>query len=160
MSRLVIILIMALSFPFHAGAEQRSDLGHLVVYQVEDEFEAVKESVIIAIEDLGMLVSNELHMSEMLDRTGKDVGSDRRVFGRAESIEFCSAVLSRKMVEADPSNLVFCPFIISIFTRPGEDGLVYVGYRKPNLEQASDTTRAVMAEVEKTLDGIVRASFE
>jgi uncharacterized protein (DUF302 family) len=67
----------------------------------------------------------------MLQRTGADIGASRQVFAQAEIIEFCSASLSRKMMEADPHNIVLCPFAISIYTLPGETDATWVAYRKP-----------------------------
>ncbi|MCP5017164.1 MAG: DUF302 domain-containing protein, partial [Ketobacter sp.] len=38
------------------------------------------------------------------------------VFKKAESIEFCSALMSHRMMSADPSNLVLCPFTIAVYS--------------------------------------------
>ncbi|WP_428826463.1 hypothetical protein ACLIKD_20410 [Azonexus sp. IMCC34842] len=35
------------------------------------------------------------------------------------------------MMEADPHNIVLCPFAISIYTLPGEKNTTWVAYRKP-----------------------------
>lgn len=45
-------------------------------------------------------------------------------------IEFCSATASRAMAEADPRNLVYCPYTIAIYTLPGKPGVVYLAHRK------------------------------
>ena len=45
----------------------------------------------------------------MLVRTAADVGTEREVFTRAESFQFCSALLSRRMMEADPVSFGFFP---------------------------------------------------
>ncbi len=61
-----------------------------------------------------------MHMNEMLERTGEDLGLGGALYGQAESVEFCSAVLSRKMISEDPRRIVNCPFIIAVYTLPGE----------------------------------------
>jgi hypothetical protein len=76
-------------------------------------------------------VNYTAHIADMLQRTGADIGASRAVYGNAEIIEFCSASLSRKMMEADPHNIVLCPFAISIYTLPGEKNTTWVAYRKP-----------------------------
>jgi hypothetical protein len=100
-----------------------------------------------------------MHLGEMLDRTRADVGSDVQVYAQADALEFCSAVISRRMVEADPANMVFCPFTVSAYVLPDEPGVTYVAYRKPTtLGDASSQTQAVMGEVEAMLDAIARAA--
>lgn len=66
------------------------------------------------------------HFSEMFDRTGADVGSDETTFDAAGIFIFCSAVVSREMMEVDPMNVTHCPYGIFVTDRNGE---VPVGYR-------------------------------
>ena len=63
---------------------------------------------------------------EMLNRTGADVGSDIKLFDNAQIFIFCSAVVSREVMEADPANLVHCPYGIYVAER---DGAVTIGHR-------------------------------
>jgi hypothetical protein len=99
------------------------------VYESESDFGTVMEAAKLAIQERGMFINNIMHMSDMLDRTGKDLGTTAQIYQRAESIEFCSAVLSRKMMAEDPGRIVNCPFIISIYTLPGRPGKTYVAHR-------------------------------
>ena len=77
-----------------AGAAHAAD-GY-AVYESESSFDDVLQGLKLAIEERGMYINNVMHMSEMLERTGKDLGMDEVIYGRAESVEFCSAVLSRR----------------------------------------------------------------
>jgi uncharacterized protein (DUF302 family) len=65
-------------------------------------------------------------VGEMLNRTGQDVGSDLVIFENADVFLFCSAVVSREVMEADPANIAFCPYGIFV-TQSGDD--VEIGYR-------------------------------
>ena len=85
------------------------------------------------------------HVGEMLNRTGADVGSDTKVFDAADVFLFCSAVLSRKMMEADAMNVAHCPYGVFVTDR---DGVVSIGYR--NLPEGD------MQEVQTLLDSIAR----
>jgi hypothetical protein len=67
----------------------------------------------------------------MLERTGKDIGASRRVYDRAETIEFCSATVSRQTMEMDPANIVYCPYVIAVYTVPGAKDTVHLAYRRP-----------------------------
>jgi uncharacterized protein (DUF302 family) len=81
-----------------------------------------------AITDRGFVVDHISHVGEMLERTRADVGSDVVLFQQADVYSFCSAKLSRQVMEADPMNITFCPYNIFVAQRPGEDK-VTVGFR-------------------------------
>lgn len=90
----------------------------------------------MAIENRGLVINYTSHIADMLARTGADIGATRQIFAKAEIIEFCSAKLSRKMMELDLHNIVLCPFAISIYTLPGEKNTTWVAYRLPKGEAA------------------------
>ena len=100
-------------------------------FTAKGAYDDVKDSVVAAIEARGLLVDRVAHVGEMLDRTAKDLGASRRVYEKAEVIEFCSARVSRGMMEVDPRNLVYCPYTIAVYTLPGERGVVHLSYRRP-----------------------------
>ena len=80
----------------------------------------------------------------MLSRTGSDVGSETKLFEAADIFVFCSAVISREMMEADPMNIAHCPY--GVFVAETADG-VMVGRR--------DYPDGAMDKVEALLDGII-----
>ena len=121
-------------------------------------FDEVRDNLELAITGRGIVVNNVSHIGNMLARTGKDVGASVQVFEQAEALEFCSAILSRKMMEADPHNIVFCPYIISVYTLPGDKGRVYLSYRRPTLV-GSAASRLSLQNVEQLLDEIVDESI-
>lgn len=131
----------------------------VVVQPVKGEFADVKERVVQAIESRGLVINYTAHISDMLDRTGKDIGREKQVYAKAEIIEFCSAKISRDTMEADPRNILFCPYAIAIYALPKEQGRVYVGYRKPVAVGSSQSVRAMRA-VEKLLADIVQEAVK
>lgn len=104
----------------------------IVKQQVATGFEETREAISMAIENRGLVINYVSHLGEMLERTGADIGASRKIFGQAQIIEFCSARLSRQIMEMDPHNIVMCPFAISIYTLPGENGSTWVSYRRPH----------------------------
>ena len=88
----------------------------------------------------------------MLNRTGADVGSEVPLFEEADIFLFCSAVLSRKVMEADPMNIQYCPYGIFVLQMPDTPDQTTVGFRK--------MPDGPMKEVEALLDGIVKAAVE
>ena len=109
----------------------------MVRHKTTASFADTREAIALAIENRGLVINFTSHIADMLDRTGADIGAAKRIFEQAEIIEFCSAALSRKMMEADPHNIVLCPFAISVYTLPGDPGGTWVAYRKPQGKAAA-----------------------
>ena len=109
----------------------------MVRHKTAASFADTREAIALAIENRGLVINFTSHIADMLDRTGADIGAAKRIFEQAEIIEFCSAGLSRKMMEADPHNIVLCPFAISVYTLPGDPGGTWVAYRKPQGKSAA-----------------------
>lgn len=149
-----LFLMLALLTSACAGAgPSRAD--YMKLYTVEGSFEDVRQYIELAITERGMVINNVSHIGNMLQRTGKDLGASRKIYAQAEALEFCSATVSRRMMEADPRNIVFCPYIIAIYTLPDQPGKVHVAYRRP-LPIGSAESRAALQAVEKLLDDIIR----
>jgi uncharacterized protein (DUF302 family) len=148
---------MSRVFPFLLGAAlfiavEATVADDYAVYESESSFSDVMDGLKLAIEQRGMFINNVMHMNEMLERTGQDLGfANDPLFGQAESIEFCSAVLSRKMISEDPRRIVNCPFIIAVYTLPGEPGTTYVAHRAfPTAEtEQSEAMQEVAAMLEE-----------
>ena len=85
----------------------------------------------------------------MLARTKGDVGSDIDLFTAADVFLFCSAVLSRKVMEADPLNVAFCPYGIFVSEREGN---VLIGHRT--------FPEGPMQEVQELLSQIAQEALE
>ena len=132
--------------------------SHLKLYTAKGDFDSVKEDVVNAITSRGLVLDHNSYIGTMLDRTGKDLGTTKAVYAKAESLQFCSATVSRHMMEADPSNIVFCPYIIVIYSLPRDPKTVYVGYRRP-LPVGSQASKASLKAVEEMLDGIVKEAL-
>ena len=99
----------------------------------------------VAIIGRGLVIDHVSHTGEMLSRTAQDVGSQKVIFDGADIFMFCSAVISRKVMEADPMNVAHCPYSIFVIDR---EGVVQIGYR--NMPDGP------MQEVQTLLDDIAR----
>lgn len=155
------IMVFALSFSLLACATASAGPAgpdHLRLYTTTRDFDTVKEDVEIAITNRGLVIDHTSHIGDMLERTGRDLGTARPVYGKAGSMQFCSATVSRRTMEADPTNIVFCPYIIVYYTLPHDPKTVYVGYRRP-LPSGSEASRASIREIENLLDGIVKEAL-
>ena len=119
-----------------------------VVRAFDGAFDDATFSVESAILDAGLVIDYVSHTGEMLARTGVDLGSDVTIFDAADVFLFCSAVVSRRMMEADPMNIAHCPYSIFVADQEGD---VVIGYRNyPN---------GIMKEVQALLEGIVQEAL-
>lgn len=97
-----------------------------VLTPYDGSFEDAAFAVESAIVDRGLVIDFVSHVGDMLARTGADVGSRTKIFDAADIFLFCSAVVSREVMEADPMNIEFCPYAIFVTER---DGQVTIGHR-------------------------------
>jgi uncharacterized protein (DUF302 family) len=122
------------------------------------KFEEVRDELRLAIEEKGLVIDYHGLVNRMLERTGKDVGSARKLYAGAEAFVFCSAALSRKTMEADPANMAMCPYGIVVYETLKQPGTVHVAYRRPWRPDGSAASKAALKEVEALLDAIARAA--
>ena len=132
-----------------ASLASSSIAGEAFTYAFDGTFEDATFAVESAIVGQGLVIDYVSHVGDMLNRTGADVGSDTKLFDAADIYVFCSAVLSREVMEADPMNIAHCPYGIFVAER---EGAVMVGYR--------DYPDGEMAKVENLLQTIVAEAVE
>lgn len=152
MLRYLLLSLLVLAGTYANAESQRDD--YMKLYTLEGKFEDVRMDIEMAITDRGMVINNVSHIGDMLARTGKDLGAGKQIFQQAEALEFCSSTVSRRMMETDPHNIVFCPYIISIYTLPAESNKVYVAFRRP-LPVGTAESRQSLVAVEQLLDDII-----
>ena len=129
--------------------------GAVVVRAIDGNFEEIRDRVVFAVESQGLVVDHTAKVGDMLARTGKDLGETQQVFGKAEVLEFCSALVSRQMVRADPQLLAFCPYGIAVYTLPGDSLTTYVSYRRMVTDIATQVQKSVLEQVDSLLEAIV-----
>jgi uncharacterized protein (DUF302 family) len=129
-----------------------------VTYKVKAKFEDVRDQLKSSITGKGIKINNVSFIGKMLIRTGKDLGFKKEVFTQAQAFEFCTATHSRFMMEADPHNIVFCPYIISVYELANEKGKVYLSYRRPSVF-GSESAKQSLQNVEKLMDEIAQETL-
>jgi uncharacterized protein (DUF302 family) len=129
------------------------------LYKAHGKFEDVRDMVVNTIEGRGLKINHANYIADMLERTGKDLGATKQVYLKGEQFEFCSARVSRAMMEADPHAIVMCPYIISVYTIPNDGDTVYVAYRKPAATKNKALKKA-LADVDGLLAGIIKEAIQ
>lgn len=123
MTRLALALTLAL---LPAGAALAEDA---YTRTVEGDFADVTFALEQAILNEGLVIDLTSHVGEMLDRTKADVGGTVDLFTAADTYSFCSARVSRQVMEADVTNVQFCPYAVFVYETPDQPGKVTVGHR-------------------------------
>jgi uncharacterized protein (DUF302 family) len=136
-----------------------ADPHPIVAYSKRAKFDDVRDDLKSAIEAKGLVIDYQSFVNRMLERTGKDVGSARKLYADAQAFVFCSAALSRKTMEADPANAALCPYSVMVYATAQDPGTVHVSYRRPWRPDGSAASKAALKQVEALLDGIAREAL-
>jgi hypothetical protein len=124
-------------------------------YKKKGSYEDVKFELNDAIIRRGLAIDYTGAIGKMLERTGADVGSTKKIYANAEFFMFCSAKLSRDMIEANPVNVGYCPYVVFLYEAATTPGEIVVGYRRPTA--AGDAaSSAALGAIDTLLDGIVK----
>lgn len=143
-----VLALMVTGLTAAAGQDIRT-------YSKAGSFDDVRADLENAIINRGLKIEYTGNIAGMLDRTGADVGSTQQIYAAAQFLLFCSAKYSRAMMEADPQNLAFCPYVTFVYETAEKPGEIVVGYRRPSIG-GTEASKAALSDVEALLDGIVR----
>jgi len=140
-------LAIATAAALAAATPALADGHDPVTRTVAGAYDDVMFDVETAITNAGLVIDAVNHVGDMLERTKEDVGGSETLFTGAKVFNFCSAEVSRAVMEADPMNLQFCPYTIFVMEQPGSAGEVTVGRRS--------YPSGAMEQVSAMLDGII-----
>lgn len=151
-------LLLICLFGLIAGVAQAADTFN-VLYKTHGKFADVRDMLVSTIEGRGLKINHTNYIADMLERTGKDLGATKQVYVNGEQFEFCSATISRAMMEADAHAIVLCPYIISVYTIPNDGDTVYLAYRKPVVSKNKALKKA-LSDVDGLLAGIIKEAIQ
>lgn len=148
---MVLASVFGLILPVHAE--------ELRTFTSKSSFEDVRFELSNAITGRGLVVDFNGNVGKMLERTGADVGSAKPLYRAAEYFSFCSAKLSRDMMEADPANVGLCPYVVFVYEKVSRPGEVIVGYRRLPKGATVASEQAYQA-IDKLLEGIAQSAVK
>lgn len=119
-----------------------------VTHQVEGTFDDIAFAVENAIVNAGLVIEGRSHVGEMLARTKDDVGGAKDLYTQADVFTFCSATVSRAVMEADIMNIQHCPYSVFLFETPDQPGQITVGRRgyDPSMQPAAEMLDGIIAD--------------
>ena len=154
--RPIFVSFCALLLMTSAGAVVPAFAQDIVTRMKTGSFDDVRFDLGNAVIATGVAVQSEGNVAAMLGRTAADVGAVDTVYNRAEFIAFCSAKYSRAMMEADPTNMAFCPFVVFAYETKAKPGEVVIGYRRPTVPASQNAAaQKAAADVDALLGRIV-----
>ncbi|SFR09412.1 hypothetical protein SAMN04515673_105229 [Poseidonocella sedimentorum] len=134
---------LAIALALVAGPAMAEDA---IVTGYDGSFEDAAFAVENAIVNAGLVIDYVSHVGEMLNRTGADVGSDAALYTQADVFLFCSAVVSRQVMEADPLNLVHCPYGIAVAETAEGVLILHRDYPEGAMQAVEDLLAGIVAE--------------
>ncbi len=152
--RIVMIGIVSTALFVATIGASMSASSVLNEFIVEGEYEEVRFDLEDAIVTQGLTVDHVSHVSDMLQRTAGVVEGAKQIYVKGEQFQFCSAKLSRDAMQADPANIVFCPYMVFMYERADAPGKIHIGYRKLN-EIGSDQSIKALNAVNTLLKNII-----
>lgn len=141
------------------NTEHEAALEEIKRFQTSGDFNDVKEFLLQAIAGRGIKISSTSYISKMLQRTKEAVGGREDIFKNAEAIGFCSATLSRQMMESDPHHIVFCPYTIVIYELAKQPGIIYLAFRRPVYSNPAANDKS-LEDIDKLMSDIITEVIE
>jgi len=117
-----------------------------ITFDYDGTFEDATFAVEDAIVSKGLVIDYRSRTGDMLERTRADVGSDVTIFDAADVFLFCSAVVSRQVMEADPANIVYCPYSIYVADQAGKVTIGFPNYPDGPMQAVEDLLTEIVEE--------------
>ena len=139
-----------------AQANQLSLPKDMKLYMIEETlFDEAKEYLMDAFVERGIVLSYTSHVSDMLERTQKDLGIEgTSPYAKAEIYGFCKADLSNYLLRENPFFINYCPYAIHLFSLKNQQDS-YISYRKlPQAPEASKEAEYLLA-IQNLLEEII-----
>ena len=119
----------------------------VVTRQSSSDFADVAQAAQDAIINRGYSIDYHGFIGDMLKRTAGDVGASKELYKDAEFFTFCSAVVSRSVMEADIGDIAYCPYVVFVYEEAAMPGEVTVGFRSLPEGGARDQVNKLLTEI-------------
>lgn len=119
----------------------------VTTYTTEAPFAEVIADLEDAVVNRGFVVDYHGHIGDMLARTAGDIAGSKPLYQEAEILQFCSATLSRKVMQADIANIAYCPYVLFAYEPAENPGKVTVGFRRLPDGGGRDEVNALLEDI-------------
>lgn len=132
-------------FCLATGAQAAGD--DVKTIESEAAFADVTSGIENAIVNRGFKVDYHGFIGDMLKRTATDVDAGKALYKEAEFFTFCSAVVSRKVMEADIGDIAYCPYVVFAYETEEKPGAVTVGFRSLPAGGERDAVNTLLSDI-------------
>lgn len=123
--------------------------------ETDAAFADVASGVENAIVNRGYTIDYHGFIGDMLKRTAGDVDAEKALYKDAEFFTFCSAVLSRKVMEAEIEDIAYCPYVVFAYEAEANPGTVVIGFRSLPDGGARGAVNSLLTEIiNEAADGL------
>ena len=112
-------------------------------YSSDKSFADAKFDLENAIIEKGLKIDYAGDPGRMLQRTADDVDGSGQIYKGSAYMQFCSALVSRKAMKADPRNIAFCPYTVYVFETVADPGVTRLGYRVASWPGPEESNQAL-----------------
>lgn len=144
MKRLALLAASAL-FATTLAAQPADDVTMITVS--DSPFEDVAQDLNDAIVNRGFAIDYHGFIGDMLKRTADDVGAAKPLYADAEFFTFCSAVVSRRVMEKNIADIAYCPYVLFVYEDAATPGTVTVGFRRLPDGEGRDEVNTLLEEI-------------
>lgn len=146
--RLFTSALLSAAFALNTAAIAADDVYTVTTAELEfaDAATAVENGII----NRGFAIDYHGFIGDMLKRTGQDVGATKSLYSDAEFFTFCSAVFSRKVMEAEIADIAYCPYVVFVYENAATPGEVTLGFRQLPAGGERDTINTLLTEIVDT----------
>ncbi len=156
LTRAILTLIFLALLSSCAINSPAAPVNYVKLYQLQADFEEVRDELVSVIEERGMVISFISHTAKMLERTAATVTEPGNLYGDAEVLLFCKADLSHQLAVSDPHSVILCPQAIAVYTLKKDASIVYLSIEKPpeNLEAYQGIFQLLDEMIQQVIDEI------
>lgn len=138
---------LALTAMAFAAAPALAAGDDVMTMETATPFADAAQAVNDAIVNRGYTIDYHGFIGDMLKRTAGDVGATKEIYKDAQFFTFCSAVVSRKVMEGDAGDIAYCPYVVFVYEKPDAGGKTTVGFRKLPAGGARDEVNALLTTI-------------
>ncbi len=125
----------------------------VTTYKTDAPFEEVVADLEDAVVNRGFVIDYHGHIGDMLARTAGDIEGAKPLYKAAEIMQFCSATMSRKAMEADIANIAYCPYVLFAYEPSEAPGTVTLGFRRLPDGNGRDDINSLLDEIAREAAG-------
>ncbi len=131
--------------------------GYIKRYQFRQRFEQVRDALRLAITSRALTIGQTLDLRKLLALAGAEAGLAGTSYVQGEVVTLCAIPSLGRLLDANPHDIVLCPYSIAVYELAAEPGLVNIAFRRLRAPGAPPRLQASLSEAEALIDEIIES---